>query len=529
MELVGKIITKKTPNMQNYVLVSIGTNRDGELFTSFLGDKKSFRFQYSESFYTHIFQADDRKEYYVLSKEDLAPGRYKLCGMQIHVEENTKLGNTAKASTTIPLFFSVEVHPELRVLDKEIFFKEVAGFDHEILAETLFGKLRHPLIFEKFIFSFIMSGKVDGYPMHFLWIAEPGTGKTCTAEAMSRVFGELKSGGSSTFKALIPAFGATEIQPGFFLQSNRYAIIDEFFTMINRGTSAEVGQMTPLLDHSDTIAQSGKHGQYRVHATAKLFCLTNPKWPFNTVDTIIGNAAKLDKAFLSRLTIYFQPKVHVEFLQSRRSAVRASGLAAMPTFNPKIISLIDFLNSFIVPFKSEDVDWAMNLKHKYSNEIPAGANDVYYPRYDHHILCILDGITKYNTIVEGRTDFEVTPKDMSDAEDIFTFIISTWNTETSPLFAPYNVRKLILPVPAQMIAEIVEKSTVPISLKLIEEQLKGPATHWMQVLVKNNIVSEISNGNEKLYIKYSEITFKSEEHEQPQTIFLKTEKIDEVT
>jgi hypothetical protein len=286
--------------------------------------------------------------------------------------------------------------------------------------------------------------------------------------------------------------------------------------------------MTSLLDHSETVAQSGKHGQYRVHATAKLFCLTNPKWPFNTVDAILGQEAKLDKAFLSRLVIYFQPKAHVEFLQSRRAFVRAKGEKAYPTFNPQLIEVIDYLNSFVVELSADQVDWAMNLKHQYNDAIPSGTTDIYYPRYDHHILCILDGIVKYNTIVEGRTSFKITQKDMDETEEIISFILSTWTPDAPPLFANYNVRKTFLPISAQQVLEAIEKSPGPISEEEIEYAAKLPPKKWLGVLVKNKLVSTVERDGKNIYTKYSEFAFKDEsENKTVQTKFVNEIKLEE--
>ncbi|MFH1591234.1 MAG: hypothetical protein ABIC95_04880 [archaeon] len=171
-------------------------------------------------------------------------------------------------------------------------------------------------IFKRLAIIHAKKGETDKFPLHLLWIADRGTGKTTCLEAIVHKFGEkIIDGSTSTLKYLIPSFKErNNPEMGALAVAVFIVGLDEFLRMFFKGKNDErnidAARMNILLEHKERAAGSG-HGATIVKMTARLIATTNPIAGTNNIYNLLD---KVDDSFLSRMLIYYQLPEQLEFI-----------------------------------------------------------------------------------------------------------------------------------------------------------------------------------------------------------------------
>lgn len=469
-EVEGDFIMRFGDHLQNVGLTSIYYEASTRLLhVRLFGEGRSNSVKaraYSEAFYQYRFMGEDRKEYLIFSKDEIPNGRAKVTGMYCGVVDDLKLATATSRMPAImgklEIIFATSVVSQVQTIDL-VRFKELTwGWTADSMAESVLGKFRHPPWFEKFILAWLFSGKASGFPLHWMMLAPPGTGKTQLIENIVlhkfREF-EVVDGSINTLKYVIPHYGGTFLNPGAFARCRRVCGLDEFFTMLRRNNysgkdaDADTGLLTALLEHKERMGGSGKHESSPIRASAKALMATNPRYGLaNMADC----AESLNKAFMTRSLWYVQTAQHVAFVQNNQPDLVSVPLEqALPAYDPRFIEVYDFLNSSLLDVEQRHV---RSIFAKFKELVPLDLQTVYVGRSYHHIVCLIDGIAKVNSIIEQRPVLEVLQSDVDEAEQIFGMMIASWNENLNLKAMPAYIRKGYLALEDRLAYDFIDKN-----------------------------------------------------------------------
>ena len=466
-ETTGEVLLKTSDKPQSVVLVSndyFETDKgEPKFYCRMFGEKinKKNMHDYSENFFIYNFDSDEKQPYLLFSKKELTEGHCRVKGMYVGVADEIKIGSAVTAPTNLNILFATEVASDVRKIEEWEFWNMVHEWDHEKLASFVFGKCRHPPFFEKLILVWLFSGKFSGFPLHLGWIAQNGTGKTQVLEGLvESQFGETRwDATTSTRLSLVPSYGQVNIEPGYVLRTRRVGAADEFFSGFMRGgkrndrLGAETAFLTSLLEHKTVPLGSGKHTQVFGKARAKFLFATNP---VSRLTTMSDCAAELPRQFMSRVLWYVQTKSHVAFVNANKAKInRLPKEDTLPLRDNEFIMAYDYLNTFTMEIP-EQVD--EDILQRYVSILPDELlQEVYLGRSQHHILCLLDGMAKYNSIVQHRGKFECTMEDVREADKLFGTLISTWNENVNLQAIPLELRYQYMNVACQKVFDELSK------------------------------------------------------------------------
>jgi len=131
----------------------------------------------------------------------------------------------------------------------------------------------------------LLSGKEEGYPLHFFLWGGFGVGKTQELECIDNIFNEgILEAANSTPKALVPSFSEKIPNPGFILNCNRLALIDEMMKLVDNAMNNtrnsndvknQLSNLNFILEHRSRKANSG-NGNLFCKPTSKIIVTTNP-------------------------------------------------------------------------------------------------------------------------------------------------------------------------------------------------------------------------------------------------------------
>lgn len=158
----------------------------------------------SGEFYLYRFLSKETKEYVLVSTEKLKLDDYTVHGLSIEVEDFKIIGDAYRLINKFPVFFvhTAVSHICLLTNHKELFAKadelkltgnKLYDYIQSHKKEDEIQILEHPRWFLKLILAFLLhkkKGTTSAYPMHLLWIADRGTGKTSFLEALHQKSGE---------------------------------------------------------------------------------------------------------------------------------------------------------------------------------------------------------------------------------------------------------------------------------------------------------------------------------------------------
>ena len=438
-EIKGKITGKVRNNKIRVDLAShyIPKRDDSEPFTMFFGEgtsKAKCVHTLSADFYSYTFE-DGTKQYLVLSLTPIITQRVILKGCIAQVADKMVVGESFQLPANLNVVFVNSVEEEKR----EYSLKEIRAlvgtptFDE--VKKMFFGVYEHPKWLHQMILAWSFSYPVDGYPLHLSILGPPGSGKSSSIiDPILTVIPDESQRGLSTFKGYIPSFGstgATGFNEGSLLRADRLCYLDEFLTPICAGSnnyneiSNLFGKMTSLLEWRAGSISSGKGRNIDV-AQPTMQVLTCSNFQAGIQD-IVQIADRLNNATLSRMFWYVQNQENIDFTAKKAAGVMGiKNKDRMPINDGKAMALYDF-------FKMEDnvsaidYNWVARIHKKYYLIVPDKLKDVYI-RYNHHLACLVDGLSKLSWLIGDKEDYKIVSKaDYDLAEEIYSTVISSWN------------------------------------------------------------------------------------------------------
>jgi len=221
--------------------------------------------------------------------------------------------------------------------------------------------------------------------------------------------------------------------------------------------------------------------------TARVLATTNPIREINSVEDML---MKLDKSFLSRWLIYYQPRDHVKMIQRARAGDMK--VHEYNFSNDDWISIIDYLHTFESDFNQKKVDAVLD------EVIPTLTSDLkehYETRHRHHITCLIDGIIKTRCLFEHDMLFKGKPEDYEMLEQIWFNLIKSWIDPSMIKKMPIDKRRYYLPEPSQFLYEKICEEKRPLErLEMEEIALKGMSKNEyidaFVILEENGLVTQ---------------------------------------
>lgn len=392
----------------------------------------------SGEFFLYRFLSKDSKEYALISTTELKLDDYTIHGLNVEVEDFKVIGDAYKLINKFPVFFvhtenshicKIKTHKDLfsKVDELKLTGNKLYDYLSSHHKKTYSQILEHPRWFMKLIASFLFhksKGITTEYPLHLLWIADRGTGKSSLLEALQQKSGESQdiiAGSSSTLKYLIPSFKeSNRPEMGALAKASRLVIVDEFFRILRlniKEKEDECGRMNDLLEHKERQAGSGQ-GKIKTSMTARLIAATNPIAGTNNIVNLIE---KFDDSFLSRFLIYYQSDDHVKFIHKKMKEGTRTTKEWIEVND--FLSIQDYLRSFDVIYKRERV---VKLFEKFLIFLNQETKGMYEARYLHHLECLLDGLVKLRCLITRDNAFSAIEEDYIELEAIWARIIKSW-------------------------------------------------------------------------------------------------------
>ena len=418
---------------------------DSEPFSLYFGQgvsKAKCVHTLSADFYAYTFEAPP-KQYLLLSLEEIKTQRITVNGMFAQVSDNLKVGESFQLPANLNVIFVHNVIEEKREFTAEEIRELVGTPTFEQLRVKTFGRFEHPVWLEKLLFAWEFSYPVDGYPLHLSIIGPPGSGKSeSIINPLNVCIPDVVVKGGSTFRGLIPSFGGKGIagfNEGQLLKSDRICYLDELLTIVCSGSnnydeiSNLFGKFNSILEWDVGSVSSGNGRQMNVVSpTMQVIACSNFQ---SGIPDFIKVAERLNNATLSRFLWYVQNQENIDFTKERVPTIMAlSNEERMPVSDGSIIALYDFFkmkkNKVVVDFK-----WVIATQKKYAKIVPYQLKDIYI-RYNHHLGCLVDGISKLRWLIGEKENMLVADEeDYKQAEEIFSIVISSWNSSDEQMIS----------------------------------------------------------------------------------------------
>ncbi len=480
----GNKITGKPQIRDNQVKTSITLlvkaikqNKDGDIKTSykFIDDPYNRRDDgYEDSVLQEDFWiydvVDNGIKYIVMCKDKLENHEiHTFNGTSVKVNHSKEFDKNLLCRGSANIFFCHDFESTIKPLPQEEIIPYVNNFIKESGVDVeAFKKMMFEYIFfhpDGYIYNQpenymllrhaqLLSGKELGYPLHlFLW-GGFGVGKTQEIECLDNIFEEtILEAANSTPKSLIPSFSEKIPNPGFILNCNRVALIDELMKMIDnainntRGIENVKNQLSNLnfiLEHRKRNANSG-NGSMFCQATSKLIVATNPSMK----SKFIWQELKImDPSTFSRCLCYVKGQSHVDFITNNE-------LRKCATTHPlqyekveekskhiphKVRVVAHLLRQFYVSiydscqvFSSKlDQGQTKKLFQALVNLAKNPMKTMWERRGLHHTKLVLDGIVKYRCIFKDfDPSFEAKQEDYDNAERILIEMVKNWDFDMS--------------------------------------------------------------------------------------------------
>lgn len=515
--LTGRVIQSDS-NKQTQILMSVVEKKTGGYNVRFINDQShplsSDKFElpmYKYQFASNSEVNNSYNVYTVISKEHLPMEEIRIDGFEIPIRDEMSVGNKGKVEINTKLIFAINYTKVIKTLTREEFNVLIDKYrTHDELYKLYYSILRQPEMFEKFLMSMMFCSKgTEGFPSHIGLFGPAGCGKSKLLETVVGRFGEMRVLETTTVKGLVPNFGGNTADPGYFIKSKRWCCVDEFLNMIIKADKLEEMRLfNSLLTHAKGISASGKHKDgISASPTATMWFVSN--FVKGRVDNFIDLCNKLDVPFLSRFILYTYPDYHVEYIRNREDEVftylQRLGIEKgrnvtiselLEEYNTEAITIADYLKSINSIYDHKRVSEIFKeVKEILPEEYKV--RELYDGRGKKHIVSILDGVTKYNHILENREGaFTSTEKDYEDAKDIWYMIVSSWTT--SPLKLPIKYRERIL-TEDEMAVYLYIKSNPGVSLTAIEKGTKLYPHTKVNTLIDYKLVIKNSIGSTNTY------------------------------
>lgn len=436
-------------------------------------DKRHDGFQkdcFNMDFYIYKITSPEDKDYFIYTKEKLPNCACTFHGMLVELDDFAELSRNLKVKSVSKIFFLKSYEPDVKLLapEKLVEFTKERQINEKDWAEFLgfhpFGTINKFVRETEYLKSaWLLSSKIDDYPLHLSVIGMQGTKKSKgLIEATAFKFNEsfsIYEGGNSRLKGLAPSFKEKPANLGYLAKSERVGFIDEIGKMVEQRMNQDnlsgtnlLGELNFLLDHSDRVVGSGNDNDIRIKATAKFMFVSNP---VKNKPTIYSHVAGVyDPTFMSRILWWVQDNDEREFLLSDQSIDRSSDETLTSPMNvsflienrkkdivlkkcyrkvgsiSEFLTLFDTCNSFLCPVNFSKVK-------ALADEITFLAREpmksVWKPRAEHHVALLIDGLCKHRCLFKDYdSTFTPKPEDYELAERILIRMVKSWDTDLSP-------------------------------------------------------------------------------------------------
>jgi len=390
---------------------------------------------------------------------------HKFHGTAVKVNHSKEFDKNLMCRGSANLFFCSEAESSIHPMEKELIIPYVTDFikehnmDVDKFKEMMFDYIfihengiiyNQPKDYMLLRHSQLLSGKEEGYPLHFFLWGGFGVGKTQEIECLDRIFGEgILEAANSTPKSLIPSFSEKIPNPGFILNCNRIALIDEMMKMVDNALNNtrnsndvknQLSNLNFILEHRARKTNSG-NGNLFCKPTSKVIVTTNPslksKYIYEELDT-------MDPSTFSRCLCYVKGAEHVKFIETnklRNCAMTYPLYCKKEEEDKKIIShdlrvFAQLLRSFYVTIYDSCQHFLSKwdegrLENIFRSSVALAKNQMqttWKRRGLHHTKLVLDGIVKYRCIYKDFDDsFEAIDEDYDNLERILFGMIKNWD------------------------------------------------------------------------------------------------------
>jgi hypothetical protein len=401
---------------------------------------------FKKKFFIYRIIDKNKEQHYLLSENELPNEICKFKGMSINADDFAEMSKSMKLECATPIFFVKEFKSSIQTIPpKEIIeFVKARKMNEEnwlsFLAyhKTLNSYNRFPKITEVMKSAFILSGKVDGYPLHLGVVGLQGSRKSkgfieTIAQKMSDA-PEIVEGANSRIKGLTPSFKEKPANLGYFANCNRMGWVDEIGKMIefemNRhdGIGNNIlGEANFLFEHTTRQVSSGNDNTAVVKANSKFIMVLNPIKRKTNISQHVGT---IDPTTMSRILWWVQDKEEYEFAISEKGIIKIrDGSIPKHPINSveEFLTLYDSCNAFNCKI---NYDKLRELKEYTLNLVKDKMADIWKPRAEHHIELLIDGICKHRCLfIDYDENFEAKDIDYETTKAILTHMIIAWETE----------------------------------------------------------------------------------------------------
>jgi len=427
-------------------------------------------------------------EFYLFSEKKLDEVSMIINGMEMSVSDLSELNENLKLKKISRIFFVKEVEKDIRLLPKEElieFCKEMKdkyGWDKQKFMDFIFTnedekQYNYSDEFKNLRIAQLLSGKYEGYPLHMMKMGPVGTGKTTEAETLAWKFNEdegILEAGNSTFKALVPSFKEKPANLGYIAKCNRIATIDEMMKMVQKSLrdgngdhNIYFGELNMLLEHKERKIGSGNDNSVKLKNNSKVLITTNP---LEKRYNLAQHLNYIDSTTISRMLIWVQDWEEVNQIYSKTD-IKENKIFAKPNnytikstntnqvecnsfivdsseyvfvdFSKEevindFLTIYDSCNNFLIDFHLERV---RSIFQSSCNQVKQELKPIWSSRGLHHLVLILDGITKLRCLFENY-DLTFTPieEDYLLLEKIINKMIKNWDTQFQTNILRENIK-----------------------------------------------------------------------------------------
>ncbi len=445
-------------------------------------DKRYDGFQkdtFALDFWMYKVVSPEGKEYFVFTDKKLPNETCTFKGMSVELDDFAEMSRSMKVKSLSRLFFMRTCEPDVKIISKEdlVSYTKKRKINVEdwmqFLAHHPNGNLnRFTNDFENLRSAFILSGKVDGYPMHLFIMGQTGTRKTMgIIETTAHKFSEnpiICEGGNSRIKGLSPSFKEKPANLGYIAKAERVGYIDEIGKMLEieqrrheTNQTNFLGELNFLLEHKLRLVGSGNDNDCNVQANGKNMFVSNP---VGNKPTIYAHVGLIDPTFMSRNIIWVQDKEEVSFVLSEKGIqkfpphphkhthteehteeilgdrynnnkfnkqavhrVVLSMCGGKIKSREEFLTLFDSCYSFVSELNDVDIEKLVRTTTELAKDVMK--NNVWLPRASHHIKLLVDGLCKQRCLFKDYdSSFVAKAEDYQLAEKILLRMVKSWDT-----------------------------------------------------------------------------------------------------
>lgn len=420
------------------------------------------------------------KEYYVLTEKELPLQTVRLTGTTMNLQDSAEMSKTMKLKGFTTIFIAKDFEPTAKILEPKELIELVKekGIDEKTWTNILdyheLGSYNRFLKETNLLRSaHLLSGKIDGYPLHLAVMGPAGSRKSMGyIETIQQKFGEeynIVEGANSRIKGLSPSFKEKPANIGYLARAERMGWIDELGKMVEFEAMKHqtqitnvLGELNFLLDHKRRTVGSGNDNECTVQTTAKFLFATNPVKGKRNLQEHVG---LIDPTTMSRIFWWVQGDDELNFVLGNGGIERIKKEEIPPTltlpqelkaevsYSPthvlyygvsvggdftrdNFITIFDSTNNFTCLM---DEERAEQITKDIENLAKEPMKSVWKPRGRHHVMLLIDGIIKHRCLfIDKDSSFKVKEEDYKNALMILIKMVNNWDADLSIKKDSYN-------------------------------------------------------------------------------------------